>query len=290
MKHYCRNRKKYEVIRDLTHVVLCSVTAGLLVVGIAQVASQARSPISDSTNITIESHAVQSYEMPKNETVITDINVPVIIKEFQIGYTDATVNIRAEPSTSSSIITTVDPLTVVNYTYFNDEWYEIEYQESIAYIYSKYVTEGEIPEYVSYHLNSNGFKSFMSYKAITNESSSQYNIQHNYAYTGDYGIRQVNGRFCIALGSGVNARMGTYVDLVLENGTIIYCILSDQKDDKHTLDDNLTTAANGCVSEFIVDSSALESLAARMGDISYACDDWRSPVVEIRVYPFNIFD
>lgn len=290
MKHYCRNRKKYKIIRDLTHVVICSVTAGLLVIGIAQVAGQARSPIADTEEMKIESRAVQSYKIPRDDIVASAISVPVIIKEFQHGYTNTSVNIREAPSTSSKILTTVDPFTIINYTYFNDEWYEIEYQESTAYIYSTYVEEGEVPEYVSYYLNSNGFKSFMGYKAITSKSSPQYKIQYNYAYTGDFGIRQVNNRFCVALGSGINARIGTYVDLVLENGTIINCILSDQKDDKHTLDDNLTTAANGCVSEFIVDSSALESLAARMGDVSYACDEWKSPVAEIRVYPFNIFD
>lgn len=290
MKHYCRNRKKYKIIRDLTHVVLCSVTAGLIVIGIAQVASQAKGPTSNSEEVKIESRAVQSYKLPQHEVIASAITAPVVIKEFQHGYTNTSVNIREAPSTSSTILTTVDPFTIINYTYFNDEWYEIEYQESTAYIYSMYVKDGEVPDYVSYYLNSNGFKSFMGYKAITSKSSSQYKIQYNYAYTGEFGIRQVNSRFCVALGSGVNARIGTYVDLVLENGTIINCILSDQKDDKHTLDDNLTTAANGCVSEFIVDSSALESLAAKMGDISYACEEWRSPVVEIRVYPFNIFD
>lgn len=289
VKHYCRNRKRNKMIRDLIHVTLGSITMSVIVIGVAQVAGQARSPETKfaSPSYTIPPRVIQSSE-PTEETTSFELVTfePAVIN----GYTTTTVNIRSEPSTSSHILDTLKPFTIVEYTYFNDEWVKIEFQDQTGYLYSSYITEGDLPEYFSYYLTSKGFKSFMGYKAITATSSLQYKIQHEHAYTGEYGIRQVDGRFCVALGSAVDAKMGTYVDLVLENGAILNCILADQKADIHTMEDNLTTEANGCVSEFIVDTTKLESLAAKMGDVSYVDDSWKSPVVEIRVYPINIFD
>lgn len=216
-------------------------------------------------------------------------SIPSAELTYREGHTTAKVNLRENPSTNSNILEVLPVGYNVTYTDYNEEWYQVETSDSIAYLHRDYVAEGSV-DYKTISLSSSGFKSFMGYRAITNTSSKQYKIQDQYAYTGTFGIRQVDGKFCVALGSAVNVSMGTYVDLVLENGTIINCILADQKDDIHTLDDNLTTAANGCVSEFIVDTSAIPSLAAAMGDISYSCEDWQSPVSEIHVYDFNIFD
>lgn len=151
-------------------------------------------------------------------------------------------------------------------------------------------------DYISYKIPYNkGFKSYMSYKAITHKSSKQYKIQNKYAYTGNYGIRQIKNRYCVAVGTFFQMEVGTYFDLVLENGTIIPCILSDVKDNKHTLSDNITTASNGCVSEFITDIKCLpckvrNNKSTGTGDISDCCEEWDSPVVEIRVYDKNIFE
>ena len=48
--------------------------------------------------------------------------------------------------------------------------------------------------------SNNSFKAYMSYTAITNTSSPQYKLQQQ-AYTGNYGIRMVDDRYCIAVGS-----------------------------------------------------------------------------------------
>lgn len=135
-----------------------------------------------------------------------------------------------------------------------------------------------------------GFKSFMSYKSITSKLSRQYKLQSDYAYTGDYGIRQVEGRFCIAIGTFSDATVGTYVDLILENQSIIPCIVGDFKANKHTDSNNMITQHNGCVSEFIVDKNSLYKTAKQMGDISYCQPDWKSEVKVIRVYETNIFN
>ena len=121
----------------------------------------------------------------------------------------------------------------------------------------------------------------MSYKAITSKSSLQYKLQ-NIAYTGNYGIRQVNGRYCIAIGSYFTTDIGLYIDLILENGEIIPCILGDCKDDKHTDSQHILTY-DGSLAEFIVDTAFLNSDAKLHGDIS-KCDEWDSTIVGVKIY------
>lgn len=54
--------------------------------------------------------------------------------------------------------------------------------------------------YTEYQVPSNGgFKSYMPYDKITAETSPQYKLQNQYAYTGEFGIRQIDGRFCVAM-------------------------------------------------------------------------------------------
>ena len=134
-----------------------------------------------------------------------------------------------------------------------------------------------------------GFKSYMPYTAITNKASKQFKLQQM-ASDGTYGIRTVNNRYCVAIGTAFNAQVGTYFDLILANETVISCIVSDIKADKHTDKNNMITVSNGCLTEFIVNSNILDRNAKRMGDISYCCDEWNSRVEKIRVYDKNIFE
>lgn len=135
-----------------------------------------------------------------------------------------------------------------------------------------------------------GFKSYMDYRTITAKNSYQYKLQDQFAYTGNYGIRMVEGRYCIAVGTYFTTDVGCYIDLVLENGTVIPCILADVKADIHTDKMNIASLYNGCVSEFIVDTPSLHKIAKRNGSISYCCEEWKSHVAEIIVYEKNIFD
>ena len=211
-------------------------------------------------------------------------------KEYLTGWTTTKVNVRENPNLNATILTTYDFNTQIQYLELNDEWVEIEYGEDVAYMAKDYISKNKC-DYIEYKIpHSNGFKSYMGYKAITNKSSKQYLIQNTYAYTGDYGIRQVDGRFCVALGSYFGVNIGQYFDLVLKNGTIIPCIMGDAKANKDTDNNNLFTSANGCCSEFIVDSSALVKAAKNSGNISSVSEDWNSPVQYIRVYNINILD
>lgn len=128
----------------------------------------------------------------------------------------------------------------------------------------------------------NRIKSYMSYKNITSKSSDQYKLQQM-AYTGTYGIRQVNGRFCVAVGSAYTTQIGQYIDFVLEDGTIIPCILGDCKADEHTDSRNILTS-DGSLAEFVVDVPSLSKTVRYTGDISTACDDWESMITRIIIY------
>ena len=210
------------------------------------------------------------------------------------GWTTSSLNVRERPNTESDVLEILPFNTYIRYYKYNDEWAEIAYDCGYAYINLNYISDEEcnfvmydIPEY-------EGFKSWMSYKAITNKSSQQYKLQQ-IASTDYAGVRVVNGRFCIAIGTAFNARIGTYVDLILEDGFVVPCIVADIKDPKHTDSSNIFTIVTKnketyCCSEFVVDVSELDKNAAKSGDISYADDNWDSPVVSIIVYDENIFE
>ena len=211
-----------------------------------------------------------------------------IVEEHFDGWTITNVNVRSEPSTDCEVLEVYPFNTPIQYYKFNDEWAKIVYPDGEAYMSLQYISDEKL-NYRDYTVPiTSGFKSYMPYTAITSKSSPQYKLQQ-IAYTGTYGIRQYDNRYCVAIGTAFNADVGTYFDLILANGTVIPCIVADIKADRHTDSNNMITIANGCLTEFIVDSSALNKNAKRMGDISYCNEDWNSRVEKIRVYDKNVF-
>lgn len=223
------------------------------------------------------------------DVIMIEENI-VTTSSSTVGWTTTRVNVRKEPNTNSSILTTLNFNTQIEYYEFNQDWVKIKYENQVAYISKKYISPEEC-NYIEYEVPAYaGFKSYMGYKCITRKTSKQYLIQKQYAYTGEYGIRQVEGRFCVALGSYFKTSIGQYFDLILKNGTIIPCIMGDAKADKDTDSNNLFTRANKCCSEFIIDTSALDNKVKLSGNISNVTEEWKSPVQYIRVYNTNILD
>lgn len=209
-------------------------------------------------------------------------------EKLYIGYTTARVNIRENPNVNSKPLDIFSFNTMIEYKIYDDKWALIEYDGKQAFVYRAYISSEE-NSFIDYSVPKNkGFKSYMSYKTITNKDSSQYELQKSYAYTGNYGIRTIYNRYCIAVGTYFDASVGTYVDLILDNGTVIPCIIADIKADEHTNVANIVTLHNGCVTEFLVDVKRLDKNAKRDGDISSCREDWNSPVVRIKVYNKNI--
>ena len=250
------------------------------------------SPVMGDSNDIITGVAVQeqttSLRAGISEIIQTMLNEPIEHKYYD-GWTTTTVNIRSAPSVDSEILDVASFNTKIHYRNFNEEWVLIPYDVGVAYINKKYISNEEL-NYKEYTVPiTSGFKSYMPYTSITSKSSKQYKLQQ-IAYTGNYGIRMVDGRYCVALGTAFNADVGTYFDLILANETVISCVVGDIKSDKHTDKNNMVTVANGCLTEFIVDKNALDRNAKRMGDISYCCDEWNSRVEKIRVYDKNVFE
>ena len=132
----------------------------------------------------------------------------------------------------------------------------------------------EIPDYP-------GKKTFMS-DSVFGKTTQQYKLQCT-AVADENGLKVVDGRYCIAIGSRFQTIIGQYVDLYLLNGTVIPCIVGDLKSDKHT-DSTHTFSPNKCCSEFIVDMSNLEKNVKKRGDVSFINEAWQSPVKYIVVY------
>lgn len=207
-------------------------------------------------------------------------------KEFSPYYVAvSSLNIRQAPDVNSSLVGSLIFGDCVN-VYIDGEWAELD---NGTYVSAECLTS-ELP-YTAYAAPyTSGMKSYMPYsvgdRSIFAQSSNQYKLQE-LCNTGSYGIRQYNGRYCVAIGSYFGTTIGQYFDLILENGVSIPCIMADQKADCHTDDSNIVTVANGCMTEFVVDFVNLNGDAKRMGDISYCSEDWKSRVVEVRVYDMN---
>lgn len=114
------------------------------------------------------------------------------------------------------------------------------------------------------------FKSYMPYTAVTDTSSKQFKLLNgSEAYTdNNTGIRMVGDRYCIALGSYYTTEIGQKVDLVLDNGNVIKCVLGDCKADCDTNASN-QYAGSGDVAEFIVDYNIFNNLKDASGTVNW---------------------
>lgn len=150
--------------------------------------------------------------------------------------------------------------------------------------------------------NYKGNKTYMSYKAITSKTSRQYILQQRSQMTSDHdNYRRFGDRYVIALGSGVLGQnvsndkhyqlIGQYVDLILENGTVIKCIVGDAKSNAHTdLETHFFTCRDAsnpnytpswCCSEFVTDGIPKQAPNRH-------ANGWDSKVAIIRIYDKNV--
>ena len=276
--------KKIRIMSILSVMIICLIISvapiGAQVDILTDVAAQ-----TESTKKTYFSISDKMLIYRKNNTKKSKEKVK------RVGYTNNIINVKENASVSSKTLKTYGFNTKVEYFDFNNKWSLIKYSDGeLGYVLTKHISNKKY-NYQKYVIPHNdGFKSYMPNKAITSKSSPQYKLQNQYAYTGEYGIRQVDGRFCVAIGTFSNAKVGTYIDLILKNGTVIPCVISDFKADVHTDTTNKVTSHNGCVSEFIVDMNQLHITAKKMGNISYCTRKWNSPVKIIKVYEKNVFE
>jgi hypothetical protein len=103
------------------------------------------------------------------------------------------------------------------------------------------------------------------------------------AHTDNNGMRKVGSRYCVALGSYYTTTIGTEFDLIMENGTVIPCILGDVKSDLHTDAKHQRGKNDGCVAEFIVDDTKLQKNAKISGSV-HVIPEFAGEIKEIKIY------
>lgn len=223
---------------------------------------------SNPTEVVIENNEIEATKEPVTENYV------------DTWVTITSICAKKEPSASSETVKNYSWNTKLSVAYMNEEWAKIKDLE--YYIERIHISE-EPSQYTDCDVPSNNtIKSYMDYRLITLKSSRQYELQKSLAYTNEQGLRMVNGRYCIALGSYYTTTIGQYVDVELENGKIICGILADCKADKDT---DLTNRihSDGSVVEFVIDIEELNCTIRKLGDISHL-NDWDSKVANIKVY------
>lgn len=117
------------------------------------------------------------------------------------------------------------------------------------------------------------FKTWMSYKAITNRQSAQYKFVNEYGWRDSEGFMRCTGEkdlgvtddyYIVAMGSYYGTTIGTKYRVTLDTGNVIYVALGDCKSDKHT-NSTHQYAKNRDVLEFLVDTPYLNNDVKRMG-------------------------
>jgi len=126
-----------------------------------------------------------------------------------------------------------------------------------------------------------GFKSFENTSEITYGKAGWLN---SISTTNEDGFQILHNRYLVALGTHFDLELGQYFDIVLENGTVIPCMLGDTKADVDTDNSNILTVNSRCMSEFIVNGSELPERIKISGDISSYSGEWNSKVIKIIVY------
>lgn len=120
-------------------------------------------------------------------------------------------------------------------------------------------------------MDCNGFKAYMDYRTITDKTSTQWQMQQA-ATTDENGLRVYEGRYLIAIGTYYADSCGKKLDVELDSGEVIPCIVGDIRQDIHTDELNQYTPVcdgKACIVEFIVDVQNIPKKARLMGDISY---------------------
>ena len=108
-------------------------------------------------------------------------------------------------------------------------------------------------------------KTYMSYKAITCKTSKQWVLQQE-AETDELGFRRLDGMYMIALGTYYSKSAGEIFRITLDTGFQFMAITGDVKSDMDT--DPLHQHRNGNIVEFIVDTTLMDPIARKTGNIS----------------------
>lgn len=118
------------------------------------------------------------------------------------------------------------------------------------------------------------FKTWMSFRAITNQNSPQYKLIRAWGWSDANGFMRVNGErdiginddyYIIALGSYYGTTIGTKYRITTNTGSVFYGILGDCKANRDTDSTHRYCPINNNIVEFIVDTLKLNKDVKKMG-------------------------
>ena len=282
-----KNKKNYDI---LVIGMLIALITMLCVIDWSYDGKTSKKNVPESIVMsTVDVDSISAHSDEQIETKTT-LNIPTSTqtikqkkKKYKTAYIKANdLNLRKKPNVKSKSIKRLFYGKKIKFIIINKKWSKIKVDNKVGYVQMKYITTKKIKSKIHTSIPHYKLCSFMDYRCITNTSSRQYKLQKK-AYTGSYGIRQVDGRYCIAVGSYYTEKIGTYIDLILKNGTVIPCILADCKADRDTDGMNQKTA-DGSLIEFVVDTPQLSRKVRRRGDVAYAIKKWNSKIVKIKIH------
>ena len=100
--------------------------------------------------------------------------------------------------------------------------------------------------------SSSSTKTYMSYRAVTNKQSKQWDLIHNYMKVSDDGmLRSPEGHIGVALGSHFG-ELGSKFEIHLDTGIVFTAIKIDRKADNHTDPTNCFHTWDNSVIEFVI--------------------------------------
>ena len=193
------------------------------------------------------------------------------------------VNLKKKPAKKSKNLDTLQALAKVFVPKQDKKkWLQVKYKGKKGYVMAKYLS-GKRIQYITKGCPAGRIKSYMDYRRITNKGSKQYKLQKR-AYTDKKtGIRMFEGRYCIAVGSYYTREIGKKIDLLMQNGSVVECVLADMKADKDTINHHRQHATDGSVAEFVVDTRKLPKKVKRRGDVSYV-RPLKGKIKKMRIY------
>lgn len=95
--------------------------------------------LDNSESLTLSKASLETEEEATEEEVI-----------YSNGWTNASVNVRKEPTTDSEVLDTLKYNTVISYVKTDEEWSQVQYNDTVAYIKTEYISETENPSLSPY--------------------------------------------------------------------------------------------------------------------------------------------
>lgn len=134
--------------------------------------------------------------------------------------------------------------SVTNNTFINNEWI-------LQPLYTKHSSE----------------KNYEDYRCITDKTSPQYSYLKKLNICDDGLLRTSDNYIAVALGTAYGD-IGSKFMVVLDNKKTFFVVKCDEKDDKHTDENNAFNPWNNSMIEFIVDTDNIPNKVKNSGDFN----------------------